>query len=205
VQKAQKELASAKWRLLNAQAAAGQTDARLIRAYQTLETAQTHFSAALDATHGLEPFEALQEQETGDQERLDMLRSEIEAIRTAVEQDAKKLVEDAVAIFATLTRLYIDRDLLSNLKWDTVIVDEVSMAMPPLLAYAASRAKKRIVIVGDMYQLPPVVTSGSESEGGVLGTDIFKLRAITEAVDDRRIVPELVKLTTQRRMHPDIS
>ena len=55
------------------------------------------------------------------------------------------------------------------MKWDTVIVDEVSMAMPPLLAYAVSRARKRVVMVGDMYQLPPVIRSKEDSLGSIFG------------------------------------
>jgi len=79
------------------------------------------------------------------------------------------------------------------------------MAMPPLLAYAVSLARKRVVLAGDMYQLPPVVNSKPNSAGGILGIDIFERRHITDAIDSGLDVPQLAKLTTQRRMHPDIA
>lgn len=205
VQKALGALASARQAYTVAEAATGRAEADVIRAEKMLAEAQAHLVQAHQSTQGLTPAEELERGITTAQERSTTLESEIEAIRLAAEQDAKQLVRNAAAIFATLTKLYVDRNLLPDMKWDTVIVDEVSMAMPPLLAYAASRARKRVVLVGDMYQLPPIVRSERGNAGGVLGEDIFEMRGITKIIESRGDFKQLTKLTTQWRMHPDIA
>jgi len=205
VQKSLEALTCARQALTLAEAEAGQAEAHAIRAERVSAEAHARLLRLQQITRDLKPYAELEEEITADEGRIATLGSEIEAIRIAVKDDAKQVVQNAFAIFATLTKLYIDRDLLPNMKWDTVIVDEVSMAMPPLLAYAASRARKRVVLVGDMYQLPPVVNSERNTAGEILGKDIFELRGITKMIDSGLDDPQLTKLTTQRRMHPDIA
>jgi len=189
-----------------AQAEAGRVEADAIRAERALGEAHARLLLIQQKARDIELSAKLEEEIRIAGGRIATLVSEINALRAAAQDDAKELVNNAIAIFATLTKLYIDRDLLPDIKWDTVIIDEVSMAMPPLLAYAASRARKRVVLVGDMYQLPPVVSSPPDSAAGaILGTDIFEIRHITEMIDSGGDVPQLVKLIKQRRMHPDIA
>ena len=204
VQRALEALAAARQALTLAQAVAGEAEVGAIKAKRMLDGAAARLMQAREATKGLTSSEELEKEAINAQERITMLESQIKAISGAAEGDAKQLVQNAVAIFATLTKLYVDRNLLADMKWDTVVVDEVSMAMPPLLAYAASRAKKRVVLAGDMYQLPPVVHSKQNSAGEILGKDIFKLRGITDIIDRRLPHPQVARLITQRRMHPDI-
>ncbi|MBI4310724.1 MAG: AAA family ATPase [Chloroflexi bacterium] len=205
VRKALEHLGSTRQALTRAVATAGQAEADAIRAERTLAEANARLVLARQTTQGLTPSDELHKRATNAQERVTTLESEIRAIRATADDDARQLVQNAAAIFATLTKLYIDRNLLHDMKWDTVIVDEVSMVMPPLLAYAASRARKRVVLVGDMFQLPPVVHSERGSDGEILRQDIFELRHITEAVESQLDFPGLAKLTTQRRMHPHIA
>ena len=197
--------ASAGQALTRAEAMAGRAEAEGIRATRALTEAHARLLQVRQATQALKPYAELKEEMAAAEGRIATLVSEIEALRTAAEDDAKQLVNNAIAIFATLTKLYVDRNLLPDMKWDTVIIDEVSMAMLPLLAYAASRAKRRVVLVGDMYQLPPVVSSLPDSAGAILGKDIFEWTGITGIIDKGEDVPQLVKLTKQRRMHPDIA
>jgi hypothetical protein len=205
VQKSFNAWTFARQALTLAEAMAGQAEADAIRAARALGEAHARLLQVRQTTRDLKPSAELEVEITAAEGRIATLVSEIEALRDAAEDDAKQLVNNAIAIFATLTKLYVDRDLLPDVKWDTVIIDEVSMAMPPLLAYAASRAKKRVVLVGDMYQLPPVVSSPRDSAGAILGKDIFEIRRITEIIDSGKDVPQLVKLIKQRRMHPDIA
>jgi hypothetical protein len=205
VQKSFNTWTSARQALTRAEATAGQAEADTIRAARALGEAHARLLESRQATQDLKPYAELKEEIAAAEARIATLVPEIEALRTAKEDDAKQLVNNAIAIFATLTKLYVDRELLPDVKWDTVIIDEVSMAMPPLLAYAASRAKRRVVLVGDMYQLPPVVSSPPDSAGAILGTDIFEMRGITDIIDKGKDVPQLAKLIKQRRMHPDIA
>ena len=100
-------------------------------------------------------------------------------------------------------------------KFDTVIVDEVSKAMPPELFLPILQGK-RVVLVGDHKQLPPMIKliSGDDvsledwaKEAKVhkdeldLETTIFE-RLWKRHGSDASSVREM--LTTQYRMHPDI-
>lgn len=58
----------------------------------------------------------------------------------------------------TLTRAYL-RDSIQLRRFDTVVLDEASMAPIPALWIAASLADKNAVVVGDYKQLPPIVVS----------------------------------------------
>ncbi len=205
VQKAQIEEARRRSQLQAADAAVGAAEAVGIRTRTTMAEPLAKLVDARRRTEGFRSRETLEEERSQRQERLEDLRDGIQSLQASADEDAKQLVLDAVAVFATLTKLYMDRSLLNELSWDTVVIDEASMAMPPLVAYAASRAKKRIVVVGDMFQLPPIVRSDGDGPAALLGTDIFELRGITKAVDEHRSVDQLAKLFVQRRMHRDIA
>jgi hypothetical protein len=183
----------------------GHADAALIRARDQLAQAQQSTEAARALTDGVESEAEMEGFRCSLLDRRNSLAVEIEALKNDAADDANDIIRNATAVFATLTKLYVDRTILKDMTWDTVIVDEASMAMPPLLAIAASRARRRVVVVGDMYQLAPVVQSPEDGPADVLAQDIFVLRGITESVDADREVPELAKLMNQRRMHPAIS
>ena len=50
---------------------------------------------------------------------------------------------------------YSNKKILSR-EYDCVILDEASMAPLPAIYSAASIAKKKVVLVGDFFQLPPI-------------------------------------------------
>jgi len=205
VAKAQAALNQARAVESQARVIVGHADAVLVRARDELAQVQQNTETACALTDGLQSEAEMDVLRRSLIERRNSLADEIEAEKNEAADDANDIVQNATAVFATLTKLYVDRTTLRDLTWDTVIVDEASMAMPPLLAIAASRATKRVVIVGDMYQLAPVVQSPEDGPAAVLAQDIFLLRGITESVDGDREVPELAKLMNQRRMHPAIS
>ena len=131
------------------------------------------------------------------EEKLAVLQDELSRLGQTV-------IDEARAIFCTLTKNYTGKEL-EDQKFDAVIIDEISMALPPLIFLAAGRAKLRVVLVGDFLQLPPIVRSDTEIAKAILGTDTFHLAGI--AVDMRPSEPcsVLAKLTTQRRMVPAIA
>jgi hypothetical protein len=146
--------------------------------------------------------------------RLELVRLEARAREISVElaeiEAKQRLVEleviaQAQIVGATLTASYM-RESLKAGGFDTVILDEASMAPIPALWYAAGLGDKAVVIVGDPKQLPPIViaeTKGSvaaEEVAEVLGKDIF-----CGSPKWRHTDPQLRKLSEQWRMHPQIS
>ena len=101
-------------------------------------------------------------------------------------------------------------------EFDTVIVDEVSKATPPELYIPIPLTKKRLILVGDFKQLPPVfnMLSGDqlslEEAAKKAGVDLERLdhedtifeRLWVRHADDASSARAM--LTKQYRMHPKI-
>ncbi|MEK1830035.1 AAA domain-containing protein [Priestia megaterium] len=64
----------------------------------------------------------------------------------------KNVFDQAYIVGTTLSKAAIDR-LLYQSEFDMVVVDEISMAYAPQIAFAATLGK-RIVVCGDFKQLP---------------------------------------------------
>jgi len=174
------------------------------KAQQTRAEVEEHLQAARGKTVGLRPREELEDISKTLARRSDAHTERIDQLRLDVDGLADELLEGARGLFATLSKLYID-GRLSSREWDVVVIDEVSMAMPPLVAFAASRARKRVVLVGDFYQLPPIVQSREGIAHEELGIDIFERRGIPAVVESGQGHPQLARLTMQRRMAPEIA
>jgi len=115
-----------------------------------------------------------------------------------------ELISNARVIFCTLTKCYIGKELKDQ-KFDAVIIDEISMALPPLVFLAAGKASSRVILVGDFLQLPPIVRSDSPISNSRLGKDTFHLAGVAvgnRPSDNCRV---LTKLSVQRRMVPAIA
>jgi len=132
------------------------------------------------------------------------LEEKLAALQDELSRLGQTVIDEARAIFCTLTKNYTGKEL-EDQKFDAVIIDEISMALPPLIFLAAGRAKLRVVLVGDFLQLPPIVRSDTEITNAVLGTDAFRLAGITDGIKPIDPCPVLAKLTTQRRMLPAIA
>ncbi len=130
-----------------------------------------------------------------------------EQIRTLSDQMAqleRELIQRANAIFCTLTKNYMGRELEGQ-TFDAVVVDEISMALPPLLFLAGARVTRRAILVGDFLQLPPIIRSDVEVSNNRLGRDAFHLAGVAT---DNRPAPRcavLCSLSVQRRMLPPIA
>ena len=138
----------------------------------------------------------------------DQLNAQIRTIEfelNQIEESLKKVeqlvIADATVIATTLTRAYL-RDSIQFRRFDTVILDEASMAPIPALWVAASLADYSAVVVGDHKQLPPIVLSTHELAEKWLGKDIFEAAGFSNS---RPSPSHLIDLTQQYRMHPDIS
>jgi hypothetical protein len=85
--------------------------------------------------------------------------------------------------------------------WDAVIVDEAAMAHVPYALWAASLARRRLLLWGDPRQLGPVCTCRDPAARTVLGRSLFHHLGCEQATveDPRRPV-----LRVQHRMVPPI-
>ena len=106
--------------------------------------------------------------------KLSRFQGEIAVIDETLKIVEKIVVSEAAIIATTLTRAYL-RDSIQSRRFDTVILDEASMAPIPALWIAASLADVNAVLVGDFKQLPPIVQSDQELAKKWLGRDVFEV------------------------------
>jgi len=115
----------------------------------------------------------------------------------------KSIVENARVVGTTLTKTYMNQTMAEK-RFDTVIIDEVSMAPLPLVYVAASRADRSVTLIGDPQQLAPIFNAETPVAKKWLGKDLFEYRGISldTAINGFK---QSVLLNVQSRTHPDIS
>ena len=108
-------------------------------------------------------------------------------------------------IDTTLAKSYLSDEIQSR-TFDTIILDEASMAAIPALWCASQIAEKNIVIVGDFLQLSPIVISKTNIAKKWLGRDIFKVSGAQELFKSNNLRPSnCVMLNQQFRMKKEIA
>lgn len=137
-------------------------------------------------------------------ERIRQIEEEILDAKDQLKRVEEILIANAKIVATTLTRAYL-REPIQARRFDTVILDEASMAPIPALWVAAGLADTSVVVVGDFKQLPPIVLSAHELARKWLGRDIFEVSGIQEAVEKDLEPAHLIQLKSQHRMHPEIS
>ena len=125
----------------------------------------------------------VREQETDARNRFSAIAKEIAAIEEQLQRVESEVILRAMVIATTLTKAYLSDDVQSR-RFDTVILDEASMAPIPALWAVASVAERNVVIVGDPHQLPPIsVAADNDNQETAayrwLAQDIFKVSAST--------------------------
>lgn len=152
------------------------------------------------------------------QESIKPLVEQVMAFTKELDALRAKIISEAKVISTTLTKSYADKSVLAR-EYDCIIIDEASMAPLPAVWYACGLAKKSVVIVGDFYQLPPVVKHRvlkerksneevAQEESLIqkwLRRDIFSVVGIPDAIKSGVKPPVLQQLRVQYRMHPDIA
>lgn len=140
-------------------------------------------------------------------EELEPINRSIEAIKAKLAQIENSIIANAKIIGTTLTKGYLS-DEIHKRKFDTVILDEASMASIPMLWIIAYLATGRIIIVGDFKQLPPVALSMNPIAQEWIAKDIFRHSQVEEQCDKnyKGVVSEnVVILYEQFRMHRQIA
>lgn len=132
-------------------------------------------------------------------ERIVEIDSEIRRIEDILSKIEEFIISEADIVATTLTRAYL-RDTIQARRYDTIIIDEASIAPIPAIWVAASLATSNAIVVGDWEQLPPIVLSEKEMAQKWLGNDVFKVSGVIDGE-----IKNLIKLNEQYRMHEDIA
>ncbi|HEY6797831.1 MAG TPA: AAA domain-containing protein, partial [Kineosporiaceae bacterium] len=175
------------------------TTARAAKAEEALRAVSAAADVAMTVTSG-QTAQALRARCDDLNATIAGLEAEIEELEQALSQVEDQVIADALVIGTTLTRSYL-RDSLWARRFDTVVLDEASMAPIPALWAVASRADRAAVAVGDWKQLPPIALSNHELAERWLGRDIFE----AAGAKDPATLPHRIDLLRQYRMHPQIS
>jgi superfamily I DNA and/or RNA helicase len=149
-------------------------------------------------------LKVLKEQVDSLSSEIHRLAGEIASVDEQLAQVERRVIANASIVGATLTKTYLSDDIQSR-KFDTVILDEASMAPIPALWAAALLSENNLIIVGDFKQLPPIVLSSNELTKKWLGRDIFEASGIKELWNKKTPPDYFIQLNEQRRMLPEIA
>ena len=149
-----------------------------------------------------------------DVEKLKTEKEELEKHQTSINNmlekiESKKLkieeeiIRDSKVIGTTLTKSYLSENIRER-TFDVVIIDEASMASIPALWCTSLLAEKKVIIVGDFLQLPPIVMADTDKAKEWLGKDVFNHIG---ANNPNKIegISNLIMLNKQYRMERDIA
>ena len=148
------------------------------------------------------------------------LNKQIDDLKSKAKYIEKKIVQEAKLVATTLTNSYLHKAILER-EYDCVIIDEISMSLPPAVWYAGNLARKRVVAVGDFMQLPPIAQykdneSSQAAEASFikrklvkrwLQQDLFQLSGLREIIENnqKELPYNLVALCQQYRMQKPIA
>ncbi len=123
------------------------------------------------------------------------LVAELREIETKISDLRTSVMKEAKVLGATCTKSYLSVREIGQV--DTVIIDEASMVLLPMVWFVAGLARDRVIVCGDFRQIPPIVQTAQQAVHDVLGHDVFSEVGLDgPPADDAR----MVMLDTQHRM-----
>jgi hypothetical protein len=182
------------WRLSSSRA---HEVTEMIAAIEAARTVADELLAGVDR-------QALQAERQELQAALARIARELEEIEEALKRVEQDVIGAATVVATTLTRAY-KRESIQARRFDTVILDEASMAPIPALWAAAALADANVILVGDFKQLAPIKHATHPLAEKWLGQDIFEVSGIRAQWEAGRPPAHLGQLQVQYRMHPRIS
>jgi len=198
VRQASEALAAAERAFGTASTVAAEAATAARGAEQAAESLRLETKNQADISARLPGAESLKQQLVPVETELDQIERRLTELRARLDALEKEIIAEARVVAATLTKCYVG-DHLDGQAFDALIVDEISMALPPLLFVAGRRALRRAILVGDFKQLPPIVRSDNEITDERLRQDAFHLSRIAHDLEPTNH-PALTRLHTQRRM-----
>lgn len=163
-----------------------------------------HYLAIKDEVAG-EQVELLKEEINALRAELTDIHNEIKSISEKINELEKEAIMQARIVGSTLAKSYLS-DVMQEIKFDTVILDEASMASIPALWCTSYLADRNIIIVGDFLQLPPIVMADTAMAKKWLGRDIFAASGMQERAKNKKTKPaNFIMLNDQFRMEKEIA
>ena len=136
--------------------------------------------------------------------RLEAIETELKQLDEQITKISIQVILNAKVIGTTLAKSYLSDEIQSRV-FDTIILDEASMAAIPALWCASQLAEKNVVIVGDFLQLPPIVMADTDMAKKWLGRDIFEVSGAQQMFKSDSLRPHhFVMLDWQYRMKKEI-
>jgi hypothetical protein len=169
--------------------------------YQELKTIEKRRDELVQRARSAKTSEFEQERIKND---LFEVKSRLLTLRERIRVMERDLLTKAKIIGCTLSKATISPDIF-NRRFDTVLLDEASMAYIPHCLFASSLALERIAIYGDFRQLAPIAQAETAHVRKWLQRDIFDEAGIIRKVESNLPDHRLVLLRTQYRMHSKIS
>ena len=111
-------------------------------------------------------------------------KEEIDAVNAEIEKLKPTIINNSQVVAATIARASID-PAIANTKFDTLILDEASMALLPNIFFLAGLCSNHYIISGDFRQLAPISLCRSYIAEKWLKRDIFVQAGIVEQVDSK--------------------
>jgi len=140
-----------------------------------------------------------------------ILRTEILEMQEELKRLVLQHVSQCQVVATTTTLAYTPNSPITQQKWTTVIVDEVTMVPPAVCLYLSSLAEKRLLLAGDPRQLGPIFEAygGDDPEAARwMGRDVYDFSQLSTGEGEQRTVQtddfRLVRITSQRRSSQDI-
>jgi len=99
------------------------------------------------------------------------LASRLEGLRKTIRDGIGHPEKTARIVGATFWKLAVEPDAFN--RYDVVVADEASMAQLAQMAIAAARAARRVLVLGDARQLPPIVQSRAQSAQEWLKRNVY--------------------------------
>ncbi|QOJ34679.1 MAG: AAA family ATPase [Nitrospira sp.] len=155
---------------------------------QNLIIAQRELGHCISAVMGYD--RNLVQREISEADKLrDPLVQELGEIETKIANIRASVIKDAKILGATCTKASLSSKELGQ--FDLVLIDEVSMIMPPMIYFVAGLSQERVIVCGDPRQIPPIVPTQQQAIFDVLGHDVL---------EGREKDAETAKLNIQYRM-----
>jgi len=109
-----------------------------------------------------------------EREQRKLLYQEVKSIRQEIKQLESFSLEKAVSKAQVIsgTPVGLQDELLKEIKFDSLLIDEAGQCLEPMAWVAIEKANK-VVLAGDHFQLPPTVISDSAAREG-LSTSILE-------------------------------
>ncbi|KAG5499079.1 hypothetical protein GH5_03781 [Leishmania sp. Ghana 2012 LV757] len=127
---------------------------------------------------------------------METMKSVIRVRRHAMDELKLSLLHGADVVGLTTTGCAMNQNLLRSLRPSVLVVEEAAEVLESQLLACMTDSLKQIILIGDHYQLQPKVETFQYEKTNHLNLSLFERLA-------ERMKP--IRLTEQRRMHPDLS